>query len=66
VKEIQAIYQVHRNLRTTEKDNAPSDFVANDEEACRGEFIKLSVDSDGKSYNVSIPSKQISRNYRTR
>lgn len=66
VKEIQGIYQVHRNVRTTEKDNAPSDFVANDEEACRGEFIKLSVESDGKSYNVSIPSKQISRSYRTR
>lgn len=66
VKEIQAIYQVHRNVRTTEKDNAPSDYVANDEEACQGEFIKLSVDSGGKSYSVSIPSKQISRSYRTR
>lgn len=66
VKEIQAIYQVHRNVRTTEKDNAPSDYVANDEEACQGEFIKLSVDSNGKSYSVSIPSKQISRSYQTR
>lgn len=66
VKDIQAIYQIHRNLRTTEKDNSPSGFVANDEEACHGEFIKLSVDSDGKSYNVSIPSKQISLRYRTR
>ena len=66
VKDLQAIYQLHRNLRTTEKDNAPSDFVANDEEACHGEFIKLSVDSNGKSYQVSIPSKQISRAYKTR
>jgi hypothetical protein len=66
VKEIQAIYQLHRNVRTTEKDNAPSEFVANDEEACQGEFIKLSVAAGGKSYSVSIPSKQITRNYRTR
>ena len=66
VKEIQAIYQVHRNVRTTEKDNAPPDFVANDEEDCKGEFIKLSVDASGKSYSVSIPAKQISRSYRTR
>jgi competence protein ComEC len=66
VKGIEAIYQVHRNVRTTEKDNAPGDFVANDEEACQGEFIKLSVALDGKSYSVSIPSKQISRTYRTR
>jgi competence protein ComEC len=66
VKDIQAIYQVHRNVRTTDKDNAPSDFLANDEEACKGEFIKLSVNSGGKSYSVSIPSKQISRTYQTR
>jgi len=65
-KEIQAIYQVHRNVRTTAKDNAPPDFIANDEEDCKGEFIKLSVDASGKSYSVSIPAKQISRNYRVR
>ena len=66
VPEIEAIYQLHRNVRTTEKDNAPPDFIANDEEACQGEFIKLSVNPDGKSYSVSIPSKKISRNYLTR
>jgi competence protein ComEC len=63
---IKAIYQLHRNVRTTEKENAPSDFVANDEEACHGEFIKLSVTSDGRSYTVSIPAKQISRSYKSR
>ena len=66
VPEIEAIYQLHRNVRTTEKDNAPPDFVANDEEACQGEFIKVSVNPDGKSYSVSIPAKKISRNYRVR
>lgn len=66
VPEIEAIYQLHRNVRTTEKDNAPPDFVANDEEACHGEFIKLSVNPDGKNYIVSIPAKKISRNYRVR
>jgi competence protein ComEC len=66
VKEIEAIYQVHRNVRSTDKDNATSGFIANDEEACRGNFIKLSVAPTGKSYTVTIPAKQISRNYRTR
>jgi competence protein ComEC len=66
VKEIEAIYQLHRNVRTTEKDNAPADFTANDEEDCKGEFIKLSVDADGKRYSVEIPAKKVSRNYRTR
>jgi len=64
--ETEAIYQLHRNLRTTDKDNAPADFIANDVEECKGEFIKLSVAPNGKSYTVSIPSKQISRTYQTR
>lgn len=62
----EAIYQLHRNVRTTEKDNAPADFVANDEEDCKGEFIKVSVAADGKSYTVAIPAKKINRSYRTR
>jgi len=45
-------------VTTAEKDNAPPDYVANDEEACRGEFIKVSVNPDGKSYSVSIPAKR--------
>ncbi len=63
--EIRAIYQLHRNVLTTEKDNAPPDFVANDEEACQGNFIKVSVDANG-DYSVSIPAKGISRSYRAR
>jgi hypothetical protein len=64
--EIEAIYQLHRNLRTTDQDNAMAGYIANEEEACQGNFIKLSVDPNGKSYIVSIPAKQISRSYRTR
>ena len=64
--EIEAIYQLHRNLRTSDKDNTMSGYIANEEEACQGNFIKLSVDPSGKSYNVSIPAKQISHSYRTR
>jgi len=66
VKETEAIYQLHRNLRTTDKDNTLAGYIANEEEACQGNFIKLSVEPGGKSYTVSIPAKQISRKYRTR
>jgi beta-lactamase superfamily II metal-dependent hydrolase len=59
------IYQLHRNLQTTDKDNAPSEFVANDEEACQGNFIKLSVATNG-NYSVSIPAKGINRSYHVR
>jgi competence protein ComEC len=66
VEEIEAVYQLHRNLRTTDKDNTMSGYIANEEENCQGNFIKLSVAPNGKSYTVSIPAKQISRSYRTR
>jgi len=66
LKEIEAVYQLHRNLRTNDKENTMSGYIANEEEACQGNFIKLSVEPGSKSYTVSIPAKQISRNYRTR
>lgn len=66
VKEIEAIYQLHRNLRTTDQDNAQSGYIANEEEACQGNFIKLSIAADSQSYMVSIPAKQISRRYQVR
>jgi len=62
-REIQAIYQLHRNLATTAQDNAPPDFVANDEEACQGNFIKISAEANG-NFSVSIPAKGITRNYK--
>lgn len=60
---IQDIYQLHRNVLTTANDNAPFTCIANDEENCRGEFIKLSVDELAKTFTVSIDSKQVSRKY---
>ena len=66
LKEIEAIYQLHRNVRTSDKDNTMSGYIANEVEACEGNFIKLSVEPTGRSYTVSIPARQISRAYRTR
>lgn len=66
VPEIEAIYQLHRNLRTTQADNTSADFTANDEEACRGDYIKLSVAPGGKTYSVSLPGKKITRRYAVR
>jgi competence protein ComEC len=63
---IEAIYQLHRNLGTTDKDNAPADYVANDEAACQGEYIRVSVGANTKTYAVSIPGKKIRRTYQSR
>jgi beta-lactamase superfamily II metal-dependent hydrolase len=66
VREIEAIYQLHKNVASTWKDNTASTFIANDEEKCQGEFIKVSVSRDGRSYKVDIPSKNLSSTYMVR
>jgi hypothetical protein len=66
VPEIEAIYQLHRNVQTGEANNAPPDFIANDQEACRGDYIKVSVGRSGKTYTVSLPGKNVSRTYAVR
>jgi hypothetical protein len=60
---IQAMYQVHKNVRE-EKENTADDFIANLEEKCAGNYIKLAVASDGKAYTVSIPCHGHSENIR--
>ncbi|PYS59181.1 MAG: hypothetical protein DMF74_22005, partial [Acidobacteria bacterium] len=66
LNEIEAIYQLHRNVRTVDKDNTMSGYIANEAEVCQGNLIKISVDPTGKTYTVSIPARQLSRRYRTR
>lgn len=63
---IQAMYQVHRNVRADSENNTANELIANLEEKCDANFIKLSVASDGKSYNVSIPAAGHKRMFQTR
>jgi beta-lactamase superfamily II metal-dependent hydrolase len=58
------IWQVHRNVETSAADNAPPEFVANDDEDCKGEWIKLSVEPGGGAYTIEIPAKGTKRTYR--
>ena len=63
---IQAMYQLHRNVREDKENNTPDEFIANLEEKCAGNFIKLTVAPDGQSYAVSIPATGHKRTYQTR
>lgn len=63
---LEAVFQLHRNVHTPEKDNAPPELIANEKANCQGEFIKLSVEKTGKSYTVSIPKKGTARSYGVR
>jgi beta-lactamase superfamily II metal-dependent hydrolase len=66
VPDIQAIYQVHRNLNVGAQENTDPEFIANADENCQGEFIKLSVSPDGKSYTVMAGSHGKPHRYETR
>jgi beta-lactamase superfamily II metal-dependent hydrolase len=66
VREIEAIYQLHKNVATSWNENTPSVYIANDDEKCQGEFIKVSVHPNGRSYRVEIPSKKIATTYQVR
>jgi competence protein ComEC len=66
VREIEAIYQLHKNLATSWMENTPSAYIANDDETCQGEFIKVAVNPNGRSYRVEIPGKKIATTYKVR
>lgn len=63
---IQAMYQVHRNVRKDSENNTANEFIANLEAQCSANYIKLSVEPDGKSYTVSIPANGHRRTFRTK
>jgi beta-lactamase superfamily II metal-dependent hydrolase len=65
---LQAIYQVHKNLRPDgAQNNVPSEYIANevDDKNCQGHHIQLSVDPTARSYVVRIPAKNHERKYET-
>jgi competence protein ComEC len=63
---IQAMYQLHKNIRADKENNTSDDLIANLERDCQGEYIKLSVAPDSKSYTVRIPATGHQRTYQTR
>ena len=63
---IQAMYQVHKNVRADGAENNTSDeFIANLEKNCSANYIKLSVDPNGSAYTVSIPATGHKRTFKT-
>ncbi len=67
-KSIQAIYQVHKNLRPDgQLANAAEEFIANLEapDQCQAHPILLEVARDAQSYTVKVPSRNHSATYTT-
>jgi competence protein ComEC len=68
VTSLLAWYQLHRNVSLDEFSQTPAAFIANQEEtsACRGVWIKASVEPDGAGYTVQIGSQGMPIRYPTR
>jgi competence protein ComEC len=64
---IQAMYQVHKNIRADGAENNTADeFIANLGEPCVANYLKLTVAPDGRSYTVAIPATGHARTFQTR
>lgn len=67
---IQAIYQLHKNVRKDESRNNTSDeLIANsgaDSKTCSGNLVKMTVAPDGRSYTIEIPATGHKRTFHTR
>ncbi len=63
---VQAIYQIHKNLRDDSQNNTQDACIANHERDCQGNSIELSVDPRGKSYTVRVPTTGHQREFECR
>lgn len=68
VTSLLAWYQLHRNVVLDEFSQTPAAFIANQEDtsACKGVWIKASVEPDGAGYTVQIGPEGKPTRYATR
>jgi hypothetical protein len=67
-KSIQAMWQMHKNLRKDSENNTPDKFIANltERDGCKGHYLKLSVAGNGKSYTIYNPRNGQKVTYKTK
>lgn len=66
---LQAMYQVHENVRDDKENNTTPECIANHgdlADKCESHYIKCAVSADGSSYTISVPSRKHSRTFQTR
>ncbi len=69
IKSLQAIYQLHRNVKLKPDQQTAAEFIANnvdDTASCKGVFVKASVAPGGESYTVQIGTDGQPRTFQTR
>ena len=63
--DIEAIFQVHRNVRA-DAQNVPPKFIANLQEKCEGDYVWIKVAPDAASYQVAAGQKGQVFTYKSR
>jgi beta-lactamase superfamily II metal-dependent hydrolase len=63
---LQAVYQVHRNVREDSENNTKDEFIANLEADCKAQHVKLSLAPRGEEYTLTLPSNGHRATYPTR
>lgn len=66
---IQAMYQVHENVREDHENTPDPSMIANHgdlPEGCAGNHIHCAVNADAKSYTLKVPSQKHARTFQTR
>jgi beta-lactamase superfamily II metal-dependent hydrolase len=64
---LQAMYQVHKNVRPDGAENNTTDeLIANLDEQCAAHYLKLTVAPDAQTYTVTIPATGHARTFHTR
>lgn len=63
---LEAIYQIHRNLRVDATNNTSDEMIANRAKDCAANGIKLATSADGRQYTVSIPAHRHSKTFQTK
>lgn len=65
---LQAVFQLHRNVKLAAADQTPAEFIANTETTatCQGKFVKASVAADGKSYTLAIEGNDKTHTFKSR
>jgi beta-lactamase superfamily II metal-dependent hydrolase len=66
VEGLEAIYQSHKNMTTTDAENTDPEFIANKAEKCEGELIHLSTAADGKTYTVKAGENGKQKEFKVR
>ncbi len=66
---IQAMYQVHENVRDDRENTADKAMIANHgdlADGCSAQHVHCIVSADAKNYTISVPSQKHSRTFQTR